>query len=55
MEYDDQVIRQLLEYITIDSKKQITVIFADGLKVVQPLNFLREFKSLRKTTEKSFL
>lgn len=37
MEYDDQIVRQLLECITVDSKEQITVIFVGGLKVVQPL------------------
>ena len=37
MEYDDQIVRQLLECIVVDSKEQITVIFKGGLKVVQPL------------------
>lgn len=37
MEYDDQIVRQLLECITVDSKEQITVIFEGGLKVVQSL------------------
>ena len=37
MEYDDQIIRQLLECIVVDSKEQITVIFKGGLKSVQPL------------------
>ena len=37
MEYDEQIVRQLLECITVDSKEQITVIFVGGLKVVQPL------------------
>lgn len=38
MEYDDQIVRQLLECIVVDSKEQITVIFKGGLKSVQPLN-----------------
>ena len=37
MEYDDQIVRQLLECIVVDSKEQITVIFKGGLKSVQPL------------------
>lgn len=37
MEYDEQIVRQLLECITVDSKEQITVIFVGGMKVVQPL------------------
>ena len=37
MEYDDQIVRQLLECVVVDSKEQITVIFKDGLKSVQPL------------------
>ena len=37
MEYDEQIVRQLLECITVHSKEQITVIFVGGLKVVQPL------------------
>ena len=37
MEYDEQIVRQLLECITVDSKEQITVIFIGGLEVVQPL------------------
>ena len=37
MEYDEQIVRQLLECITVDSKEQITAIFVGGLKVVQPL------------------
>ena len=38
MEYDDQIVRQLLECVVVDSKEQITVIFKGGLKSVQPLN-----------------
>ena len=34
MEYDDQIVRQLLECIVVDSKEQITVIFKGGLKSV---------------------
>ena len=37
MEYDDQIVRQLLECVVVDSKEQITVIFKSGLKSVQPL------------------
>ena len=37
MEYDDQIVRQLLECIVVDSKEQITIIFKGGLKSVQPL------------------
>ncbi|MCI5682819.1 MAG: recombinase family protein, partial [Clostridiales bacterium] len=37
MEYDDQIVRQLLECIVVDSKEQVTVIFKGGLKSVQPL------------------
>ncbi|MBS1337527.1 MAG: hypothetical protein HP031_07920 [Oscillospiraceae bacterium] len=37
MEYDDQIARQLLECIVVDSKEQIAVIFKGGLKSVQPL------------------
>ena len=37
MEYDDQIVRQLLEFIVVDSKEQVTVIFKGGLKSVQPL------------------
>lgn len=37
MEYDDQIVRQLLECIVVESKEQVTVIFKGGLKSVQPL------------------
>ena len=37
MEYDDQIVRQLLECVVVDSKEQITVIFKGGLKSVQLL------------------
>jgi len=37
MEYDEQIVRQLLECIIVDSKEQIIVIFVGGLKVVQSL------------------
>lgn len=37
IEYDDQIVRQLLECVVVDSKEQITVIFKGGLKSVQPL------------------
>ena len=38
MEYDDRIVRQLLECVVVDSKEQITVIFKGRLKSVQPLN-----------------
>ena len=37
MEYDDQIVHQLLECIVVDSKERITIIFKGGLKSVQPL------------------
>ena len=37
MAYDDQIVRQLLECVVVDSKEQITVIFKGGMKAVQPL------------------
>ena len=37
MEYDDQIGRQLLECMVVDSKERITVIFKGGIEVVQPL------------------
>ena len=37
MEYDDQIVRQLLECMVVDSKERITVIFKGGIEVVQPL------------------
>lgn len=37
MEYDDQMVRQILECVRVDSKEQITVIFAGGLEITQSL------------------
>ena len=37
MEYDDQMVGQILECVTVDSKEQITVIFIGGLKIKQSL------------------
>lgn len=37
MEYDDRIVRQLLECVVADSKEQITLIFKGGVKVEQPL------------------
>ena len=37
MEYDDRIVRQLLECVVVDSKEQITVIFKGGVKVDQSL------------------
>ena len=37
MEYDDRIVRQLLECVVVDSKEQITVIFKSGVKVDRSL------------------
>ncbi len=37
MEYDDRIVRQLLECVVADSKEQITLIFKGGIKVEQYL------------------
>lgn len=37
MEYDDQMVRQILECVKVDSKEQITVIFVGGLEITQSL------------------
>lgn len=39
MEYDDQIVRQLLECVVVDSKEQITVIFKGGIKVVEKIEY----------------
>ena len=38
MEYDDRIVRQLLECVVVDSKEQIAVIFKGGIKVEQIFN-----------------
>lgn len=37
MAYDDQIVRQLLERVVVESKAQIRVIFAGGMEVIQTL------------------
>lgn len=37
LEYDDQMVRQILECVKVDSKEQITVIFVGGLEITQSL------------------
>lgn len=39
MEYDDRIVRQLLECVVVDSKEQITVIFKGGIKVVEKIEY----------------
>lgn len=36
--YDDQILRQILECVIIESKERIKVVFIGGLEVEQPLN-----------------
>ena len=36
--YDDQIIRQILECVVVESKEKIKVVFVGGLKVEQMLN-----------------
>ena len=38
MEYDDRLVRQMLECVVVESKEQIKVVFAGGLEVTQRLN-----------------
>lgn len=38
MTYDDQIIRQILECVVVESKEQIKVVFVGGLEVEQALN-----------------
>ena len=38
MQFDNQLIRQLLECVVVESKEQIKVVFVGGLEVIQPLN-----------------
>ena len=37
MEYDDRLVRQVLECVVVESKDRIKVIFAGGLKVEQTI------------------
>ncbi len=37
MKYDDQIVRQLLECIIVESKTQIRLVFAGGLEITQTL------------------
>lgn len=37
MSYDDEVVRQLIECVVVESKDQVKVIFRGGLQVEQPL------------------
>ena len=39
MEYDDRIVRQLLECVVADSKEQITLIFKGGIKVVEKIEY----------------
>ena len=38
MRFDDQLIRQMLECVVVESKESIKVVFVGGLEVNQPLN-----------------
>ena len=38
MTFDDQLIRQILECVVVESKETIKIIFIGGLEVSQPLN-----------------
>lgn len=38
MEYDDRLVRQMLECVVVESKEQIKVIFVGGLEVMQRLD-----------------
>lgn len=38
MEYDDRLVRQMLECVVVESKEQIKVVFAGGFEVTQRLN-----------------
>lgn len=36
--YDDQIIRQILECVIVESKEQIKVVFVGGLEATEQLN-----------------
>ena len=38
MTYDDQIIRQILECVIVESKEKIKVVFVGGLEVTEQLN-----------------
>ena len=38
MEYDDRLVRQMLECVVVESKEQIKVVFVGGLGVMQRLD-----------------
>ena len=38
MAYDDQIVRQILECVIVESKEQIKVVFIGGLEVTESLN-----------------
>lgn len=37
MEYDDEIVRQILECVVVESKNEIKVVFVDGLEVCEQL------------------
>ena len=37
MAYDDEVVRKLVEYVVVESKDQIKVVFCNGLQVEQQI------------------
>ena len=37
MTFDDQIIRQMLECVVVESRERIKVVFRGGLEVSQPL------------------
>lgn len=38
LNYDDKIVRQILECVIVESKKQIKVVFIGGTEVIQPLD-----------------
>lgn len=38
MEYDDRIVRQLLECVVVESKEIVKVVFVGGLEVKEQLN-----------------
>lgn len=37
MEYDDEIVRQILECVVVESKNEIKVVFVGGLEVCEQL------------------
>ena len=37
MEYDDQIVRQIIENVVVESKDEISVVFIGGLEVREQL------------------